>query len=73
MSDTILTRVPGYYPEVDTMNEDDADLEPYKALFLKPLTSNKCAFSKYELEVMCKDPMHSPRLIMYLIDFVKNM
>jgi hypothetical protein len=73
MSDTVLTRVAGYYTEVEDLVEDDADLEPYKTLFLKPLTSNKSAFSKYELEVMCKDPMHSPKLIMYLIDFVKNM
>jgi hypothetical protein len=73
MSDTVLTRTPGYYTEMETNVEDDADLEPYKTLFLKPLTSAKSAFSKYELEVMCKDPMHSPRLIMYLIDFVKNM
>ncbi|GEM_PF-1289031 len=73
MSDTILARRPGYYTDLETQVEDDAELEPYKSLFLQPLASNKSAFSKYELEVMCKDPMHSPRLIMYLIDFVKNM
>jgi hypothetical protein len=51
----------------------DADLEPYVSLFLKPLTRKKCVFSKQELEQMCRDPRHSPKLILYLIDFVKKM
>ena len=51
----------------------DAELEPYMSLFMKPLTRKKSGFSKQELEVMCKDPLHSPRLIRYLIDFVKKM
>ena len=49
------------------------DMKPYLSLFLKPLTSKKSQFSKQELEVMCRDPLHSPRLILYLIDFVKEM
>jgi hypothetical protein len=51
----------------------EEDLEPYLTLFLKPLTSKKSEFSKQELQVMCKDPLHSPRLIRYLIEFVKEM
>jgi hypothetical protein len=51
----------------------DAEMEPYLSLFLKPLTNKKCEFSKHELEVMCRDPLHSPRLIRYLIDFVKEI
>lgn len=51
----------------------DAELEPYMALFLKPLTSKKSEFTKNELELMCKDPLHSPKLIRYLIDFLKEM
>ena len=51
----------------------DDDLEPYLSLFTKPLTNRKSEFSKQELEVMCKDPLHSPKLILYLIDFVKEM
>jgi hypothetical protein len=51
----------------------DPEMEPYLSLFLKPLTRKKCEFSKQQLEVMCKDPLHSPRLIKYLIDFVKKM
>jgi len=48
-------------------------MEPYLSLFLKPFTRKKSEFSKQELEVMCQDPLHSPRLIRYLIDFVKKM
>ena len=73
MSDSIFTQEKRYYSEVVDPIDYDDDLKPYEALFLKPLTAKRSAFSKYELEVMCKDPMHSPRLIMYLIDFVKNM
>jgi hypothetical protein len=51
----------------------DAEMEPYLSLFLKPLTSKRSEFSKQELEDMCKDPLHSPKLIRYLIDFVKEM
>ncbi|OGN94477.1 MAG: hypothetical protein A2Z71_09885 [Chloroflexi bacterium RBG_13_50_21] len=61
----------GFYPEVN--GAYDADLEPFASLFLKPFTHNKSAFTKRELERMCKDPMHSPRLIIYLIDFIKTM
>jgi hypothetical protein len=63
----------GYYPEVKGTRAYDAELEPFASLFLKPMTRKKSAFTKKELEVMCKDPMHSPRLIMYLIEFIKNM
>jgi len=51
----------------------DPELEPYVSLFIKPSSSKKSGFSKHELEVMCRDPLHSPRLIRYLIDFVKKM
>jgi hypothetical protein len=51
----------------------DAELEAYVSLFVKPLTSKKSLFSKQELEVMCKDPLHSPKLIRYLIDVIKKM
>lgn len=51
----------------------EEDLQPYLSLFMKPLNKRKSAFSKKELQVMCSDPMHSPRLILYLIDFVKEM
>jgi hypothetical protein len=62
-----------FYPkEVDSRMWDD-EMEPYLALFQKPLTHKKCNFTKQDLAVMCKDPLHSPRLILYLIDFVKGM
>lgn len=51
----------------------DAEMEPYLSLFLKPLTKKKCKFSNQELQEMCKDPRHSPRLIRYLIDIVKEI
>ena len=51
----------------------DAELEPYKSLFVKPLTRRKSRFTKHELEVMCKDPRHSPQLIRYLIDVITRM
>jgi hypothetical protein len=51
----------------------DAEMEPYMSLFSKPLTNRKSEFTRNELDVMCKDPLHSPRLIRYLIDFIKEM
>lgn len=73
MTDLMSATSQGYFPqEVDDL-EDDKDLEPYMSLFLKPLSRKKCAFSKSELEVMCRDPLHSPRLIGYLIAFVRAM
>lgn len=63
----------GYYTEVVDPSETDDDLAPYAALFLKPFARKKCRFSKRELARMCQDPLHSPRLIMYLIDFFKAM
>jgi hypothetical protein len=51
----------------------DAELEPFKSLFLKPLSKRKARFTKQELEVMCRDPHHSPELILYLIDCIKAM
>ena len=73
MTNSVATVISGYYPEgVSTLNYD-AELEPFASLFLKPMTRKKCAFTKKELEVMCMDPMHSPRLILYLIDFIKTM
>lgn len=62
-----------YYPEVNVAPEDDDDLAPYASLFLKPFATNKSVFSRKELESMCKDPLHSPRLIIYLIDMVKDI
>ncbi len=77
MVDTIpniaATRRGIYYARPIETQTEDADLEPYAALFLKPFTSKKSAFSKRELEVMCADPLHSPRLILYLINFFKHM
>ncbi|OGO25664.1 MAG: hypothetical protein A2136_01710 [Chloroflexi bacterium RBG_16_54_11] len=76
MSDTLWTTKrttkPVYsHNEMDT--EVEEDLKPYLSLFLKPLTSKKSKFPKPELEVMCQDPLHSPGLILYLIDFVRKM
>lgn len=73
MTNTVTTRRPVYYSTVKGTQSIDTELEPYASLFLKPLTNKKCEFSKKELELMCKDPLHSPRLILYLIDFVKEM
>ena len=67
------TTVHGYSPNMVSSQAYDADMEPYLSLFLKPLTRKKSVFSKQELEEMCQDPLHSPRLIRYLIDFVKKM
>ena len=73
MSNTTVTAKSGYYPQVDTAPVYDADLEPYASLFLKPFASNKSLFTRKELESMCKDPLHSPRLIIYLIEMVKDL
>ena len=73
MTNSVATVRPGYFPDVASTLNYDADLEPFASLFLKPLTHKKSAFSKNELEGMCKDPMHSPRLIWYLIEFIKYM
>jgi len=77
VTNTIGNAIPmsstGYYKPQKDAPIYEADLEPYASLFLKPLTSKKCAFSKRELEVMCQDPLHSPRLILYLINFFKHM
>lgn len=73
MNNAVSLRNSGYYQQVSYAQEYDADLEPYASLFLKPLTSKKCAFSKQDLEIMCRDPLHSPRLILYLINYFKHM
>ncbi len=73
MSNTVTTLRSGYYPGVKRAQPYDDDLEPYAALFLKPFATNKCMFTRKELEVMCKDPMHSPRLIVYLIEILKDI
>jgi hypothetical protein len=73
MTNSVATVRSGVYPEATSSLNYDAELEPYASLFLKPMNRKKCAFTKKELEVMCMDPMHSPRLILYLIDFIKNM
>lgn len=73
MTNSVAAVRSGHYLKVNSNLAYDADLEPFASLFLKPMTHKKCAFSKKELEVMCNDPMHSPRLILYLIDFFKSM
>jgi len=73
MTNAMRTATRGYSPKMMSSQAYDAEMEPYLSLFLKPLTKKKSVFSKQELEVMCKDPLHSPRLIRYLIDFVENM
>jgi hypothetical protein len=67
---TLRTR---YYPAVREAESDEADLEPYASLFLKPFATNKCLFTTKELEIMCRDPLHSPRLITYLIEIMKDL
>jgi hypothetical protein len=56
--------------EMETIDED---LQPYLSLFLKPMTNKKSKFTNQELKRMCKDPLHSPRLIHYLISFIRTM
>ncbi len=77
MTDTIAThvstRTPGYFPEVHSTLAYDEDLEPYSSLFLKPFATNKCMFTRKELEQMCKDPLHSPKLIVYLIEIIRDI
>ncbi len=73
MNNTIPATRSGYYRRISLPQVDEDDLKPYATLFLKPLTSKKSAFSKQELERMCRDPLHSPRLILYLINFFKHM
>lgn len=73
MPNTITARKPGFYTQSIELAPEDEDLAPYASLFLKPLTNKKCAFSKHDLEMMCQDPLHSPRLILYLIHFFKHM
>jgi hypothetical protein len=73
MTNAMRTVTRGYSPKVMNTQAYDADMEPYLSLFQKPLANKKSVFSKQELEVMCQDPLHSPRLIRYLIDFVKKM
>jgi len=73
MANTVTTLRSGYYPGVKETDLYDADLEPYTSLFLKPFATNKSLFTRRELEVMCKDPLHSPRLIVYLIEIVKDL
>ena len=73
MTNTIPAQTMGYYQQHKTIQAYEDDLKPYASLFLKPLTNKKCAFSKPELDAMCKDPLHSPRMILYLINFFKHM
>jgi hypothetical protein len=73
VSNTATTLRSGYYPKVKETESYDAELEPYASLFLKPFATNKSLFTRRELEVMCKDPLHSPRLIVYLIEIVKDL
>jgi hypothetical protein len=64
---------PVFYQQAGEPQEIEEDLRPYASLFLKPLTNKKSAFTKRELEIMCHDPLHSPQLILYLINFFKHM
>jgi hypothetical protein len=73
VTNTVTTIRPACYPDLKGITRYDPVLEPYASLFLKPLTNKKSTFSKKELAVMCKDPLHSPRLILYLIDCVKEL
>ncbi len=73
MNNAATTLRSRYYPAVKEAESVEADLEPYASLFLKPFATNKCLFTKKELEIMCKDPLHSPRLIMYLIEIMKDL
>jgi hypothetical protein len=77
MADTIPNLIPmrrrRYHAESVEAKGLEPDLRPYASLFLKPLTSKKSAFSKHDLEQMCIDPLHSPQLIIYLINFFKHM
>jgi hypothetical protein len=73
MASTYPTITARYYPSAVDIRDDEDDLAPYASLFLKPFARRKCQFSKSELDKMCKDPLHSPKLILYLIDFIKGM
>jgi hypothetical protein len=73
MTNAMRTATRGYSRRVTSSQAYDAEMEPYLSLFIKPLSNQKSNFTKQDLEVMCKDPLHSPRLIRYLIDFVKKM
>lgn len=73
MSNTMNALRIEYYPELNAPVVDDEELAPYASLFLRPFATNKCVFTRKELETMCKDPLHSPRLIMYLIEMVKDI
>jgi hypothetical protein len=73
MTNSVALVRSGYYPEAKGTRNYDSELEPFATLFLKPMNHKKCAFTKKELAVMCNDPTHSPRLIMYLIEFIRNM
>ncbi len=73
MNNTIPLKEVKYYRRPKVASKYDADLEPFATLFLKPLTSRKSAFTKSDLEIMCRDPLHSPQLIRYLINFFKQM
>lgn len=73
MTDSMTMIQQGYITEVQLEELYDAELEPYASLFLRPLTTKKSPFSEHELERMCQDPHHSPRLILYLIDYVRGM
>jgi hypothetical protein len=73
VTDSMRTTVHRYSTNMVNSPAYDAEMEPYLSLFLKPFTRKRSEFSKQELADMCKDPLHSPRLIRYLIEFVKKM
>jgi hypothetical protein len=73
MNNPAVAYKPGYSTDVTDDLDRDTELEPYASLFLRPFAQNKSQFTRKELERMCKDPLHSPRLIMYLIEMVKDI
>jgi hypothetical protein len=73
VTNSIGTTKSNYSPAVINSQVYEDEMQPYMSLFMKPLNNKKSGFSKQELEAMCKDPLHSPRLIRYIIDFVKDL
>jgi hypothetical protein len=73
VTNTTRTSWDVYSPRAVDTEPYDAELEPYLELFQKPLTRRKSQFTIKELDAMCKDPLHSPKLIRYLIERIKRM
>ena len=73
MTNSMGTTKSNYSPAAINSPFYEDEMQPYLSLFMKPLNHTKSGFSRKELEAMCKDPLHSPRLIRYIIDFVKDL